>query len=279
MHNLTVLDLVGYEEGGQLTEAIRKKPHSVVLFDEIEKAHEDVLNLLLQLMDEGQLTDGKGRRVNFSNAIVVLTSNIGSQQIVELGKQSGLDSESLANLVQVELEKELKPELINRLDETIVFSPLSFENLKSIASNLVSQTKERASIDNQMTLTVADNLVEAISREGLETATQYGARPIRRAVQKYLEDTIAEAIICGFLQEGDEVKVELGKSKGDEAQVKVTKNFSNGSSLGESIMIPVNSSTELSLEYSAFGDIPKLEDNNEDDEDDEMPREPGTTFQ
>lgn len=273
---ITLDNSVGYEEGGQLTEAIRRKPHSVVLFDEIEKAHEDVLNVLLQILDEGQLTDGKGRRVSFKNAIVVLTSNIGSQQIVDLSRESGLDSASLAEVIQTELEKEMKPELINRLDETIVFSPLSFDDLKSIASNLVDQTKQRASVENQMSLTVADNLIEVISREGFVTASQYGARPIRRAVQKYLEDTLAEAIIRSFLQAGDEVKVELGKSQADNPQVKITKNFSNGSRLGESMMIAVNSSSDLSLEYLAFGDIPKLGD---DEDDDDKRREPGASFQ
>jgi ATP-dependent Clp protease ATP-binding subunit ClpA len=280
LHNVAVLitldNPVGYEEGGQLTEAIRRKPHSVVLFDEIEKAHEDVLNVLLQILDEGQLTDGKGRRVSFKNAIVVLTSNIGSQQIVDLSRESGLDSASLAEVIQTELEKEMKPELINRLDETIVFSPLSFDDLKSIASNLVDQTKQRAAVENQMSLTVADNLIEVISREGFVTASQYGARPIRRAVQKYLEDTLAEAIIRSFLQAGDEVKVELGKSQADNPQVKITKNFSNGSRLGESMMIAVNSSSDLSLEYLAFGDIPKLGD---DEDDDDKRREPGASFQ
>jgi ATP-dependent Clp protease ATP-binding subunit ClpA len=273
---ITLDNPVGYEEGGQLTEAIRRKPHSVVLFDEIEKAHEDVLNVLLQILDEGQLTDGKGRRVSFKNAIVVLTSNIGSQQIVDLSRESGLDSASLAEVIQTELEKEMKPELINRLDETIVFSPLSFDDLKSIASNLVDQTKQRAAVENQMSLTVADNLIEVISREGFVTASQYGARPIRRAVQKYLEDTLAEAIIRSFLQAGDEVKVELGKSQADNPQVKITKNFSNGSRLGESMMIAVNSSSDLSLEYLAFGDIPKLGD---DEDDDDKRREPGASFQ
>jgi ATP-dependent Clp protease ATP-binding subunit ClpC len=233
------------------------------------------LNVLLQILDEGQLTDGKGRRVSFKNAIVVLTSNIGSQQIVDLSRESGLDSASLAEVIQTELEKEMKPELINRLDETIVFSPLSFDDLKSIASNLVDQTKQRAAVENQMSLTVADNLIEVISREGFVTASQYGARPIRRAVQKYLEDTLAEAIIRSFLQAGDEVKVELGKSQADNPQVKITKNFSNGSRLGESMMIAVNSSSDLSLEYLAFGDIPKLGD----DEDDDKRREPGASFQ
>jgi ATP-dependent Clp protease ATP-binding subunit ClpA len=280
LHNVAVLitldNPVGYEEGGQLTEAIRRKPHSVVLFDEIEKAHEDVLNVLLQILDEGQLTDGKGRRVSFKNAIVVLTSNIGSQQIVDLSRESGLDSASLAEVIQTELEKEMKPELINRLDETIVFSPLSFDDLKSIASNLVDQTKQRAAVENQLSLTVADNLIEVISREGFVTASQYGARPIRRAVQKYLEDTLAEAIIRSFLQAGDEVKVELGKSQADNPQVKITKNFSNGSRLGESMMIAVNSSNDLSIEYLAFGDIPKLGD---DEDDDDKRREPGASFQ
>merc|ERR1712038_1820538 len=141
---------VGYDQGGQLTEAVRRNPHSVILFDEVEKAHEDVLNVMLQIMDEGKLTDGKGRVVNFKNAVIVMTSNIGSQKIVEASKGQGsadITEKSIdtARLVKEELEESWKPELLNRIDEIIIFSPLSFETLREIATNILDEAVKRAS--------------------------------------------------------------------------------------------------------------------------------------
>lgn len=268
---------VGYEQGGQLTEAVRRNPHSVILFDEVEKAHEDVLNLLLQVMDEGKLTDGKGRVINFKNTIIVMTSNIGSQKIVESSKQSTaseLTEKSLetARLVQEELEQSWKPELLNRIDEIVIFSPLSFENLREIASNLVDDTISRASNAQNIELTVEDNLIGAITREGSFFADQYGARPMKRAVQRYLEDTLSEAFMRDFVKEGDEVTAELSdvreikgiKLDDDQDVVKISR-FSNSGK--ESILIPVEAEGGIGgavgndIQWQAlFGDLPKFDD-------------------
>lgn len=268
---------VGYDEGGQLTEAVRRNPHSVILFDEVEKAHEDVLNVLLQIMDEGKLTDGKGRVVNFKNAVIIMTSNIGSQKIVESLKQStavDITQQSLetARLVKEELEQSWKPELLNRIDEIVIFSPLSFENLREIASNLVDDTAQRASDAQKIDLSVEENLISAIAREGALFADKYGARPIKRAVQRYLEDPLSEAIMRDFVQEGDEVTAELSdvkKIKGvtiseDQDVVKITKFTSGGN---ESILIPVEAEGGIGgavgqdMEWQAlYGDLPSLDD-------------------
>lgn len=268
---------VGYDQGGQLTEAVRRNPHSVILFDEVEKAHEDVLNLLLQVMDEGKLTDGKGRVINFKNTIIVMTSNIGSQKIVESSKQSTaseLTEKSIetARLVQEELEQSWKPELLNRIDEIVIFSPLSFENLREIACNLVDDTINRANNAQNIELNVEDNLIGAIAREGSLFADQYGARPMKRAVQRYLEDTLSEAFMRDFVKEGDEVTVELSDVKeikgikldDDQDVVKISK-FSNSGR--ESILIPVEAEGGIGgavgndIQWQAlFGDLPKFDD-------------------
>jgi len=210
---------VGYEEGGQLTEAVRRNPHSVVLFDEVEKAHEDVLNVLLQIMDEGKLTDGKGRVVNFKNTIFVMTSNIGSSKIVDFSKQNSnadttTDSHNkMADLVKEELEKKWKPEILNRIDEIVVFNPLGVDNLQAIASNILEKTAKRAGDAQGIALDVAYDVVMAVTKDGMEYASQYGARPIRRASQRYLEDTMAEAIMRDFVKEGDSVTVSMADPK------------------------------------------------------------------
>jgi len=249
---------VGYEEGGQLTEAVRRNPHSVILFDEVEKAHEDVLNVLLQIMDEGKLTDGKGRAVNFKNTIFVMTSNIGSAKIVEFSKQSPNAETTMekniemANVVKEELEKKWKPEILNRIDEIVVFNPLSVENLRAIASNILDQTAKRAGDAQDIVLDVSDSVAAAVTRDGMEFASQYGARPIRRASQRYLEDTMSEAIMKDFIKEGDEVTVSMAnpkKVKGIELLadgqdvVQIDKVSSSGKR--ETMMVPVEPSSGI----------------------------------
>lgn len=270
---------VGYDEGGQLTEAVRRNPHSVILFDEVEKAHEDVLNVLLQIMDEGKLTDGKGRVVNFKNAVVVMTSNIGSQKIIENLKGSPGTTEDVvqksletAQIVKDELEESWKPELLNRIDEIVIFSPLSFENLREIAGNLVDDSIERAMASQKIELTVEENLVGAIAREGAMFADKYGARPIRRSVQRFLDDTLSEAIMRDFIKEGDEVTAQLSSTKvingvtisEDQDVVEIMKYGAGGN---ESILIPVDSEGGIGggvgqdMEWQAlYGDLPSLED-------------------
>lgn len=271
------LGYVGYEQGGQLTEAVRRNPHSVILFDEVEKAHEDVLNMMLQIMDEGKLTDGKGRVVNFKNTVIVMTSNIGSQKIVEATKASGntdITEKSIdtARLVKEELEQSWKPELLNRIDEIIIFSPLSFETLREIASNIIDDAAERATEAQDLTLNVSENLIAAVAREGSLFADQYGARPIRRAAQRFLEDTLSEAIMKDFVTEGDDITMEVTEVKEikgvqlteGQAVVKITK-FVGGRN--DSILIPVEMEGGIGgavgqdLEWQAlYGDLPSLDD-------------------
>lgn len=260
---------VGYEEGGALTEAVRRKPHSVILFDELEKAHEDVLNVLLQIMDEGTLTDGKGRTISFKNNIVVMTSNIGSKEIIEVARGSSGDADETSSLttdvVKTALEQALRPELLNRIDEIVVFAPLEYENLKEISKNLIADTVKRTKEDQSITMSVADNIAEIATREALGVSSIYGARPIRRAVQRYLEDTMAEAIMSEFIDEGDSVSVDLKDPNSGKKVVEIKRMLD-----GESILIDVDEDAGISREdlgyQAAFGDLPSL--------DDDPPKEP-----
>ena len=253
---------VGYDEGGQLTEAVRRAPHSLILFDEVEKAHEDVLNILLQIMDEGKLTDGKGRTVNFKNNVFVMTSNIGSREIMQAAKTSDfeLDEASLtSDVVKEALEAAMRPELLNRIDEIIVFAPLAYENLKEISKNIIEATVVRVKDDQNIKLTVSDNIAEIATREALGVSSMYGARPIRRAVQRYLEDTLAEAIMSDFINEGDEVEVNLKDPNSGKKVVEIKRMLD-----GESVLIDVDEDSGISKEslnyQAAFGTLPTLDD-------------------
>lgn len=253
---------VGYEQGGQLTEAARRAPHSLILFDEIEKAHEDVLNLLLQVMDDGQLTDGKGRTVSFRNNILVMTTNLGSKEILEAAKNEGIDASDedvTADKVKNALEEAMKPEFLNRIDEIVVFSSLSFEVLKEIAGYLIAETVKRTKEDQNIQLEVSDNIIEIVTREGYSVASMYGARPIRRAVRRFLEDSLAEAIVDGFITEGDQVSVNLhNPNSGSQSVVKITRILD-----GESVLIDVDADTGIGpdvWEQAAYGSLPRLDD-------------------
>ena len=254
---------VGYDEGGQLTEAIRRKPHSVVLFDELEKAHEDVLNILLQILDEGTLTDGKGRTVSFKNCIFVMTSNVGSQEILKISRgenptaaEGSTAGMTMEGAVKSALEKKMKPELLNRIDEIVVFKPLEDEVLISIAQDILDETIRRASSEQDMDVTVTNALKVMVTKEGAFSAAQFGARPMRRAAKRFLEDTLSEAIMREFLSEGDEVIVDVaseseasGFNGNNRKVVKVTR-VTNGR---ESMLIPVDSDASIgTIETSAM---------------------------
>jgi len=253
---------VGFDEGGQLTEAIRRKPHSVVLFDELEKAHEDVLNVLLQILDEGTLTDGKGRTVSFKNCIFVMTSNVGSQNIIKISRGENPTAEdgssagmTMEGAVKTELEKKMKPELLNRIDEIVVFKPLEDEVLISIAKNILDETVQRASAEQDMDVTVTPSLTAMVTREGAFSAAQFGARPMRRAAKRFLEDTLSEAIMREFLNEGDEVIVDMASESeasgfnGDGRKIVKVTRVKDGN---ESMLIPVDSDAGIgSIESSA----------------------------
>eukprot|EP00977_Amphora_coffeiformis_P027707 scaffold34634_cov171-Amphora_coffeaeformis.AAC.16 len=313
---------IGFEEGGQLTEAVRRAPHSVILLDEIEKAHSDVLNILLQIMEDGMLTDGKGRTVNFKNSILVMTSNVGSRRILDIvrndiaevsseiehmktngssGNEGRLDIEpmkpedvlekmqsnpraedgvptpqaepagsgldairsslqktisqlppggkdnvvaadvgdagitstqealdhplytELVSAVKEELEDAMRPELLNRIDEIVVFSPLSPDDLSMIARILVEKTIERAVLEQKMDLFVGDSVVNRIMEEGSASADQFGARPMRRAAQRYVEDSVSDAIVQGFLKEGEAATIEIGSRSGRKDTIVITR--------------------------------------------------------
>jgi ATP-dependent Clp protease ATP-binding subunit ClpC len=211
---------VGFNEGGQLTEAVRRRPYTVVLFDEIEKAHPDVFNLLLQLLEDGRLTDSKGRTVDFKNTLVIMTSNIGSKVIEKGGgglgfEFSGENAEEnqynrIRSLVNEELKQYFRPEFLNRLDEIIVFRQLNRDEVKEIAEIMLREVFSRIG-EKGITLTVSDAFKERLVEEGYNPA--YGARPLRRAVMRLLEDSLAEEVLSGRIKDGDAVEVDVDENK------------------------------------------------------------------
>ena len=221
---------VGFNEGGQLTEAVRRRPYTVVLFDEIEKAHPDVFNLLLQLLEDGRLTDSKGRTVDFKNTLVIMTSNIGSKVIEKGGgglgfEFSGENAEEnqynrIRSLVNEELKQYFRPEFLNRLDEIIVFRQLNREEVKEIAEIMLREVFSRIG-EKGIKLTVSDAFKERLVEEGYNPA--YGARPLRRAVMRLLEDSLAEEVLTGRIKDGDAVEVDVDENK----QVVVRHSISN----------------------------------------------------
>ena len=208
---------VGYEEGGQLTEKIRRKPYSVILFDEIEKAHDDVFNLLLQLLDEGHLTDGLGRKVNFKNTLIILTSNIGVKELNSFGKDMGFktnatianEEERSRSIIEKALKKKFKPEFLNRLDDTIIFNNLKKEDIHKIIYNELKKLEDRVKEELNITLKINKSAVEYVGEQGYDEA--YGARPLNRAIQKYIEDPVADEILSGNFKDGDTINISYDK--------------------------------------------------------------------
>jgi len=209
---------VGYNEGGQLTEAVRRRPYTVVLFDEIEKAHPDVFNMLLQILEDGRLTDAKGRTVDFKNTLLIMTSNIGSKVIEKGGGGLGFEFEEntadaqynrIRSLVNEELKQYFRPEFLNRLDEIIVFRQLSKEEVKEIAAILLNEVFGRLT-EQGITLEVTEKFKERLVEEGYNPA--YGARPLRRAIMRLLEDSLAEEILSGRIKDGDTVVVDVDEN-------------------------------------------------------------------
>ena len=197
---------VGYDEGGQLTEAVRRKPYSVVLFDEIEKAHPDVFNILLQSLDDGRITDSQGRTVDFKNTIIILTSNLGSQHLLDGIAADGSISEEAQSAVMQELKMSFRPEFLNRLDEIIMFHPLTRENLGGIIDIMVSSLRERLA-DKSLSLEITDSAKQLIIERGYDPL--YGARPLRRYLQSSVETLIARAILGGNLAAGSTITVDV----------------------------------------------------------------------
>jgi ATP-dependent Clp protease ATP-binding subunit ClpB len=204
---------VGYDEGGQLTEAVRRRPYSVVLFDEIEKAHPDVFNTLLQLLDDGRLTDGQGRTVDFKNTVILMTSNVGSQYIRDV---EDVQSPEVRAQIDESLRATFKPEFLNRIDDIIVFHKLGMKELKVIVEIQLARFRKLLT-DRQLELELEPAAIELLCERGYDPA--YGARPLKRAIQKYLQDPLAKKIISGEFKAGDKI---LGSRKGDELDFGVT---------------------------------------------------------
>lgn len=205
---------VGYDEGGQLTEKVRRKPYCVVLFDEIEKAHGDVFNILLQILDDGHITDAKGRRVNFKNTIIIMTSNIGARNIIspkKLGFVSQEDAEKsyedMKKSVMDEVKRTFKPEFLNRIDETIVFHPLTSEQIREIASIMIKRLIERISKNVGIQISLTEAALDFLGKKGYNQA--YGARPLRRTIQTYIEDKLSDEILAGNVKEGDAINIDV----------------------------------------------------------------------
>jgi ATP-dependent Clp protease ATP-binding subunit ClpB len=199
---------VGYDEGGQLTEAVRRRPYSVVLFDEIEKAHPDVFNVLLQVLDDGRLTDSKGRTVDFKNTVLIMTSNVGASQLSTAWAQGEEGFEEAKARVMDELRKHFKPEFLNRVDDIVVFRPLGDEQLAHIV-DLRLKDLEKLLADRKITLELTDGARKAIFKAGYDRA--YGARPLKRAIQRLVQDPLAVKILDGSVLPGDHVVVTAGK--------------------------------------------------------------------
>jgi ATP-dependent Clp protease ATP-binding subunit ClpB len=194
---------IGYEEGGQLTEAVRRRPYSVVLFDEIEKAHPEVFNILLQILDDGRLTDSQGRHVDFRNTVIIMTSNIGSPLILE---QSGTaDWSAVESAVLQELRRGFRPEFLNRVDDIIVFRPLEREQLRLIVDLQLERLK-RLLQEREIALTVTEPAEDLVAQEGYDPA--FGARPLKRAIQRLIQNPLAMRILEGEFADGDAVVVD-----------------------------------------------------------------------
>jgi ATP-dependent Clp protease ATP-binding subunit ClpB len=204
---------VGYEEGGQLSESVRRRPYSVVLFDEIEKAHHDVFNVLLQVLDDGRLTDGQGRTVNFTNTIVIMTSNIGSPVIQEYyseGKLSSRDHSEMEKLVRAELRTHFRPEFLNRVDEIIIFHNLDEKQLSAIVDIQLRRLEQRLG-QQHISLQVDSSARKVLAQEGYDP--QFGARPLKRTIQDLMLDPLATKLLTGEFQSGDCIKVSAAKGE------------------------------------------------------------------
>ena len=213
---------VGFEEGGQLTEKIRKHPYSVILFDEIEKAHPDVFNIMLQILDDGILTDAQGRKVDFKNTVIIMTSNLGAKEILgnvssKLGfkkdeeKDKNIsEHDSIKNKVMEEVKRVFKPEFLNRIDDIIVFDRLTEDNIKEIAKLMLKSLEKRLNA-NEINVTFTESAVSKIAKSGFDPV--YGARPLRRAIQNEIEDMLSEEIIDGNVKSGDSITVDVEDDK------------------------------------------------------------------
>jgi len=208
---------VGYEEGGYLTEAVRRKPYSVMLLDEIEKAHSDVFNILLQIMDDGRLTDGHGRTVDFKNTVIIMTSNIGSQWITELGEK---DEEEMKKRITEAMKNNFKPEFLNRIDDIVIFHRLGMNEIAKIVEIQIEKLKETLK-GKKLGLDITDKAKKILAKEGFDPV--YGARPLKRVIQNEVQNVLAMKLLNGEIKEGDEVTVDVTSPEGRVLDFKVKK--------------------------------------------------------
>ncbi len=195
---------IGYEEGGQLTEAVRRRPYCVILFDEIEKAHHDVFNTLLQILDDGRLTDAQGHTVDFKNTVIIMTSNIGSDQLLE-GIRDGKIPDAVRQSVLAQMRREFRPEFLNRIDEIVVFKPLSLEEIEKIVNLLLNELRGRLSA-RRISLEVTEPARKHLAKNGYDPV--YGARPLKRYIQRTLETQIGRKIVAGEIPDGSTIKID-----------------------------------------------------------------------
>jgi ATP-dependent Clp protease ATP-binding subunit ClpB len=226
---------IGYEEGGQLTEAVRRRPYSVVLFDEVEKGHPDVFNLLLQILEDGRLTDSQGRTVDFKNTVIILTSNIGSQDIMNLA-QSGHSQKEIRDAVMAALRDQFRPEFLNRIDEIITFKPLGRQEINYIVDIQLKSLLKRLA-ERRLTLELTPEARGLLVEVGYDPA--FGARPLRRAIQQLILDPLAKEVIRGRFKEGDAIRAELGSDDTGERVL----NFVNAAAPGETPPTPPTASS------------------------------------
>jgi ATP-dependent Clp protease ATP-binding subunit ClpB len=204
---------VGYDEGGQLTDAVRRNPYSVLLFDEMEKAHPDVYNVLLQILDDGRVTDSKGTVVNFKNTVIIFTSNVGSQDILDLnGSSEAVDQEIMRQRVTDAMKERFRPEFLNRIDEYVIFNSLSKTDLRGIVKLEVSKLEGRLK-DRQITMSMSDAALDYLAETGFDPV--YGARPLKRTIQRELETIVAQGILRGDYADGDTIVVDMVNGKID----------------------------------------------------------------
>src|SRR5256885_1443023 len=250
---------IGYDEGGQLTEAVRRKPYSVLLLDEIEKAHPDVFNILLQILEEGKLTDAQGRRVDFRNTIVIMTSNLGAAQISKntgfgftVGDESGLSYEEMKSRVMGELKKVFRPELLNRIDEIIVFHKLSKEEITTIVDLQLRRLREQMAT-HEVSIELTDDAKGLLVDKGYDPAM--GARPLRRAIQRYIEDPLADFVLGRQLEPGSTILVARTRTDDGEPGDEVDITFIPGEVTPEKVTVPAEEPTA-----SADGEEPATEE-------------------
>jgi ATP-dependent Clp protease ATP-binding subunit ClpC len=243
---------IGYDEGGQLTEAVRRKPYSVLLLDEIEKAHPDVFNILLQILEEGKLTDAQGRRVDFRNTIVIMTSNIGAGQISKnvglgfsMGDESGLSYDDMKNRVMSELKKVFRPELLNRIDEIIVFHKLTREEITTIVDLQMKRVREQMA-QHDVVIELTDEAKDLLVEQGYDPAM--GARPLRRAIQRVIEDPLADFVLGRSLEPGSTILVGRKRNEDGEAISEVDITIIPGEVTPEKVTVPPDEPTDTAEE-------------------------------